>query len=212
MLLKGALQMLPPALIRPALDAAMWTMQRRHAGLFRRLRRLGPATILFHPVDTPHCFLLSISQRGIRLALAGQGQPASAHISGDLRSLLHLLEGRTDSDTLFFSRDVTIAGDTAVALGFRNTLDGEAISLLDDALSMAGPLAAPARRLTLALDRRVQAARRTLAQHYRTMHRMAHDGRDTGREHDLLAAEVGVLRAAVAKQAASRRQRGGAGE
>src|SRR5487761_2528922 len=136
MLLKAALLAMPTSLLRPGLALLMGAMQRQHAPLFRRLTSLAPATILFDPVDTPRCFLLTIARHGVRMDIAGRGQAASARISGSLATLIGLLEGRIDSDTLFFSREVSVSGDTAVAVGFRNTLDGESISLIDDALRM----------------------------------------------------------------------------
>jgi predicted lipid carrier protein YhbT len=209
MLLKAALRVMPPGFLRPGLDLFMRAMPRRHASLFRRLTRLAPATILFDPTDTPHCFLLTIAPGSVRLELAAAERTASARISGTLETLLHLLEGRIDSDTLFFSRDVMIAGDTAVAVGFRNTLDGEAISLLDDALGMAGPLAAPARRLVLGLDRGIEGIRGMAARWHAGAHRAADAGRDLAQEHDALASELTSLRDRIAKlEARSRRAKG----
>lgn len=207
-LIKRALHVVPAAVLRPGLRLVMRSMRRRHPALFKRLARLAPATILFEPDDTPHCFLLTIAADDLRLTLAGRDQAASAHIKGSLANLLYLMEGRIDSDTLFFSRAVTISGDTAVAVGFRNTLDGEAISLLDDALAAAGPLAAPGRRLVLRVDRRVARIRSRLIGLRDAVHRAAHGGRDMAEENKVLAAEVADLRARIAKlEATSRRRR-----
>lgn len=207
-LIKGVLHLVPAAALRPGLRLVMRSMRRRHPALFRRLGRLAPATILFEPDDTPHCFLLSIAAEDLRLTLAGRDRAASAHIKGSLANLLYLMEGRVDSDTLFFSRAVTVSGDTAVAVGFRNTLDGEAISLLDDALAAAGPLAAPGRRLVLGAGRRVARIRSRLVRFRDAVHRRAHGGRDLAEENKALAAEIADLRARVAKlEATSRRRR-----
>ena len=206
-LLKAALHAAPPPLLRPALAAMMRGMQRQHAPLFKRLTRMAPTTILFDPVDTPYGFLLTIASSGIRLEPVARDTKAAARISGELVALIHLLEGRIDSDTLFFSRAISISGDTAVTVAFRNTLDGEPISLLDDALRMTGPFAAPARRTVLKLDRQIGHLRRALRRQFETLHRQAHDGRDLVAEHDALAAELSMLRDKTARQAASRRHR-----
>jgi hypothetical protein len=58
-----------------------------------------------------------------------------------------MLEGRSDGDMMFFSRDIDISGDTAVIVGLRNTLDREEINLLDDVAALCGPFAVPARRI-----------------------------------------------------------------
>lgn len=188
----------------------MDVMRRQHAPLFRRLTHLAPATILIDPTDTPHGFLLTIAADEVRLALAGKASPASTRISGSLATLLHLLDGRIDSDTLFFSRDVTISGDTAVAVGFRNTLDGEAIGLLGDALQLAGPLADPLRRLILRVDRGVSRARQAAARWHEAQHRDAQAGRDLAADHDALAEEVASLRDQIAMLGAAARRRGAA--
>jgi predicted lipid carrier protein YhbT len=207
-LIKGALHVVPAPALRPGLRLVMRAMRRQHPALFRRLARLAPATILFEPDDTPHCFLLTIAEDDLRLTLVDRDQAASARIKGSLANLLYLMEGRIDSDTLFFSRAVTIGGDTAVAVGFRNTLDGELISLLADALAAAGPLAAPGRRLAERVDRGVARIRSQVIRLRDAVHRAAHGGRDMAEENKVLAAEVADLRARIAKlEATSRRRR-----
>lgn len=207
-LIKAALHTVPAPLLAPGLRLAMRSMRHRHASLFKRLARLAPATILFEPNDTPHCFLLTIAADNSRLTLASGDQAASARITGSLANLLYLMEGRIDSDTLFFARDVAITGDTAVAVGFRNILDGEPISLLDDALAASGPLAAPGRRLVMRVDRRVEQIKAHLARWRDTIHRAAHGGHDTVAEHKARAAEIIELRARIAKLEATVRRRG----
>lgn len=207
MLLRAALNALPPALLRPSLAASMHVMRRQHAPLFRRLMQLPPATILFDPLDVPHCFLLTIAPQAVRLDLATSSQTASARISGELSALIDLLEGRIDSDTLFFSRAVRVTGDTAAAVGFRNVLDGESINLLGDVLRMTGLLATPARRAVLALDTQIRHLKQVLRRHYEAMHDEAHAGRDLAAEHDALAAELNTLREKIARNAASGRSR-----
>ncbi|WP_255542362.1 hypothetical protein [Azospirillum sp. INR13] len=74
--------------------------------------------------------------------------------------------GRIDGDALFFRRELTISGDTALILALRNTLDGEdEMDLMADAASIAGPLARALpvlrRNAGPVLDR-VEAARRLL--------------------------------------------------
>lgn len=206
-LIKGALHLLPAPALRRGLHGVMRSMRRRHPALFKRLTRLAPASILFEPDDTPHCFLLTIGADDLHLTLAARQQPAAVRIKGSLANLLYLMEGRIDSDTSFFSREVAISGDTAVAVGFRNTLDGEAISLLADALAAAGPLAAPGRRLVLHVDHRVGDMQLRLERWRDAAHLAAHGGRDVTAEQDALAAEIVGLRARVAKLEASGRRR-----
>lgn len=162
-LLKLALRALPPPLLRPALGGTMRVMERQHGTLFRRLSKLAPARILFVPDDTPQAFLLDIAADKLTLAPAARDAATDVTIKGRLAALLELMEGRVDSDTAFFARTVRLDGDTAKAVGFRNTLDGENISLLADALSALGPFAGPGRKLVLRLDGHVARARGHLA-------------------------------------------------
>lgn len=207
-LMKGALHLLPPPVLRPGLRLVMRSMRRQHPSLFRRLKRLAPATVLFEPDDIPHCFLLTIAANDLRLTLVPRTQPAMARIKGSLANLLYLMEGRVDSDTLFFSRDVIITGDTAVAVGFRNVLDGESISLFADVLAAVGPLAKPGRRFLLRADRRISRLKSGLTRLRDTVHRAAHGGHDVAAENQMLTTEVADLRARIAKlEATSRRRR-----
>ena len=206
--MKAALHLAPAPLLEPGLRWIVHRLSSAHPALFRRLGRLAPLSILFEPDDTPHRFLLTIAADELRLTLA-HGEPrAAVRIKGRLAMLLSLLEGRIDSDTLFFSRDVAISGDTAAAVAFRNTLDGESISLLGDALAAAGPLQAPARRLVLRIDRDVRRAGAHLTRWRDAMHRAAHRGHDTEEEAQALAAEILDLRARLARLEARNKRAG----
>ena len=207
-MMQGALRVLPPPLLQRGLRWIVQRLRAEHPELFRRLCRLAPASILFVPEDTPHRFLLTIAADRLDLALARGTPEAAVCIKGRLAALLSLLEGRIDSDTLFFSRDVSISGDTATAVAFRNTLDGEAISLLGDALAAAGPLQAPARRLVLRIDRNVQRAGGTLRRWGDSLHRRAHHGRAPEDDIEALAAEVATLRDRLARLEGRNRQAG----
>jgi len=111
---------LPPALLQPLLTLAMATTVRRHCEAFARLDGLGDSVFLIDPVDLPLAFLLRPganppSLTAIRSgAEPGAGDTAlTATIRGSLLSLIDLLEGRVDGDALFFSRDLSVEGDTA---------------------------------------------------------------------------------------------------
>ena len=207
-MMKGALYLVPAPLLQPGLRWIVRRLRAEHPALFRRLCRLAPANILFEPDDTPHRFLLTITTHDLRLTLAHGAPRAAVRIKGRLAMLLSLLEGRIDSDTLFFSRDVSISGDTAAAVAFRNTLDGESISLLGDTLAAAGPLQAPARRLVLRIDSHVQRAGAHLMRWRDAMHRAAHRGHDTEEKAQALAAEITDLRARLARLEARNKRTG----
>ncbi len=147
-LLAGPLvRALPMAPFRPILRAALRVMRRRHPGMFDRLDELHGALIVIDPVDLPFALAMDFSANDLRIAAAADRASASATIRGPLMALIDLMEGRCDGDALFFSRDLTIEGDTEAVVALRNTLDGEAIDIVEDLTSSLGPLARPARRV-----------------------------------------------------------------
>ncbi|MBW7837735.1 MAG: SCP2 sterol-binding domain-containing protein [Sphingomonadales bacterium] len=139
---------LPPAgkILNPLLALVMTTMRRRHGAVFDRLSGLGGKRVRIEPTSLPFAFLLTLAptSAGARLRLADPRDMADAVIRGPLAVLLDLLEGRLDGDALFFSRLLTIEGDTEVILALRNAVDGEDIDLAADLASPFGPLAGPA--------------------------------------------------------------------
>lgn len=122
---------------------------RRHPGLVARLAPAAGAKILIEFSDVPWAFLLTIgvppAPPSLRLATGADRKRASAVVDGKIDRLLNLLDGCVDGDTMFFSRDLFISGDTSAILLLRNALDSEDIDLFDDALDLLGPLARPAR-------------------------------------------------------------------
>jgi len=143
-----ALRPLPPVLLQPFLDAAMAVLSRRHPDLFARLADIEGTVFLIDPVDLPFGFLLRLS-KAPRLRAIANDTPLdtvpTATIQGPLATLIRLLEGRLDGDALFFSRDLMIEGNMEAVVTLRNAVDGAGIDLLDDLLSLFGPLSRPAR-------------------------------------------------------------------
>ena len=209
--MRAGLRALPPPLIGLALRRLTAALPRNHAPLIKRLARMAPASILFAPTDVPHRFVLRIAAQGVALVLARRGTKADVTMRGSLATLLALLESRVDSDTVFFSRDLSVTGDTGVALAFRNTLDGEAINLIDDALSRLGPLAAPAARAAVRAHHRIDGLIGRLAALRNAAHRDAHGGHDPLVDRDQMLASFAALAARVEKlEARGKPQRGAA--
>ena len=144
-----ALRPVPPALLGPFLKLALSAVSRRHPDVMARLETLGDAEVLIDPVDLPFSLLLRPGAPSPVLEPVGGdgegiGRP-TAIIRAPLLALIDLLEGRLDGDALFFSRDLTIEGDTEAVLTLRNALDSGEIDLIEDLLSPLGPLDRPAR-------------------------------------------------------------------
>ncbi|MBU6497306.1 MAG: SCP2 sterol-binding domain-containing protein [Rhodospirillales bacterium] len=193
------LRTLPRPILALALRRVSAGLEHRHAALLRRLARLAPATFLFEPQDVPERFLLAIRPRAVTLGLAAAGTTADVTMRGRLATLIGLLEGRTDSDTVYFTRELSVTGDTEKAVGFRNILDGEAINLIDDALAALGPLARPMERIAGRLDARVRRIAGRVGALGREAHRAAHGGRDVMEDHRAITAGITALDARLAK-------------
>lgn len=128
-------------------------LRRLYAGnpaVVARLRQLADRAILIDPTDVPFSAVLRLGTQPPALYVGRDGDPApavAATIRAPLPCLIDLLTGRADGDALFFSRDLTIEGDTEAILTLRNAVDGAGIDVLEALLSALGPLSGPARRL-----------------------------------------------------------------
>ncbi|MBP2314259.1 ubiquinone anaerobic biosynthesis accessory factor UbiT [Azospirillum soli] len=111
----------------------------RHPRAFAALVELPDARLLIDPVDAPAALLLRVGPQ-LALRVSERDAQADATVRGPCGRLLDLLEGRIDGDALFFRRELTIEGDTALILALRNTLDGEEMDLFADVATAAGPL------------------------------------------------------------------------
>ncbi len=135
----------PPWIVRPFIDAAVVVLAQRHRGLMERLGTLCGTTFLVDPADWPLRFVLQIGRGRIRLRVATRRETvaADATIRGSMYDLVDLLEGRVDGDALFFSRKLSITGNTEAVVTLRNLVDGEGIDLVADLLAPLGGLARP---------------------------------------------------------------------
>jgi predicted lipid carrier protein YhbT len=206
-LARGMIGMMPPPLLERGAAVLMRKMRRNHPDLFRNLAALDRTTLRIEPTDLPHRFVLSFGEKPPTLALARAGDPpANATLKGSLESLLALLEGRIDSDALFFTREIVITGDTSAVVALRNTLDRETIALLDEATSLFGPFARVGRSAVLRWEGRAERFRDRLA----ALPRPASEPeRDLAAEFDALRAEIETLKSRLAKQEAQARRKQG---
>lgn len=135
-----------PFLLQPGLTCALGAVRRRHPNLFDRLSSLDDPTYLIDPIDLPLVFVLSLDPDYPQLSALrhADGVDTAATIRGPLMALIDLLQGRVDGDALFFSRTLLIEGDTGAVVALRNAVESVEVDLLDDLLSVFGPLARPA--------------------------------------------------------------------
>jgi predicted lipid carrier protein YhbT len=206
LLARGVIATAPPPILELGAGALLHKMGRNHPELFRVLSEFRRTRILFELTDLPHRFVLQFGDGAPSLKLAGAGEvEADASVKGALEALLALLEGRIDGDALFFTREIVIAGDTSAVVALRNILDRESIVLLDEAVSLLGPLRRFARTAVLNWERR--------AERLRDLIRPARDGSDAARaaaaEQERLHAEIEALKTRLSKLEARHRRKEG---
>jgi predicted lipid carrier protein YhbT len=95
--------------------------------------RMGPhmsATFLIDPLDLPIQFCVRLdSQTPIICHRRPTSCAWDARIAGPIATLLAMIHSRFDGDALFFSRKITIEGDTDAILAMRNAIDAAEIDL-----------------------------------------------------------------------------------
>jgi O2-independent ubiquinone biosynthesis accessory factor UbiT len=141
-LLACGLRFAPLAPLRLACERLAISLTRRRPRLFERLGEHAQKSVTIDPIDLPVMFRLTPDPDRPRLEVARQFAPdmSDARIAGPLAALLGLIHGAYDGDALFFSRDLTIEGDTALVVALRNALDNEELNLADEAAALFGPL------------------------------------------------------------------------
>lgn len=79
--------------------------------------------------------------------------PHDARIAGPLSAFLAMMHGVEDGDALFFSRDLTVEGDTAAVLALRNAMDDAELDLTEELAGLSGPFGTPLRRVLAQAER-----------------------------------------------------------
>lgn len=123
------------------------TVLARNPSLFDRLGDYADSRYGFAPCDLPYFFEILPVVPSIKVTRAVPADRPDAVIKGPFFMLLGLLEGRIDGDAVFFSRQLSVSGDTEAILALRNALDDSALDLPAEIAGLAGPLARPVKRL-----------------------------------------------------------------
>ncbi|MCC7464153.1 MAG: SCP2 sterol-binding domain-containing protein [Gammaproteobacteria bacterium] len=207
-LLRGAATVLPRPILARLADAVVRGLGRTHPRLLANLAKLAPAVVHIVPTDLPYGFALEVGREPVRLCIVDEPPAqASAQVSGSVAVLLDLMEGRIDSDTLFFRRDLIISGNTEVVVGLRNVLDREEMRLTDELGALCGPLRPAARSVALACERVLQRLGARAAAMHRTLHPAAAQGPDVDAELARCREEIAALTARLAALEARQKRR-----
>lgn len=138
--LAAGLRCLPSGLVSAAMTRFARRLLRRHPRLPERLGEFRSRRFAIVATDIPLCFLIDLRGAG-RVMLMAPDTPADARISGRLAALIGMVHGVWDGDALFFSRDLSVEGDTAAVLALRNAIDAAEVDLGGEAVTLCGPLA-----------------------------------------------------------------------
>lgn len=131
-----------------------------------RLGAYGGRSFAIDPVDCPFVFLVkpeeTASGRCLDLNVVRRGlvQKYDARIAAPLVVLIGMIDGTYDGDALFFSRDLSIEGDTEAVLALRNAIENAELdpsTVLGLPKSLQGPVNRGARMLFVRLRRLLDA-------------------------------------------------------
>ena len=141
--LAWGLRWAPVSPLRIACDRLVVSLAKRRPRLFQRIGAHAGKTVLIDPTDLPIVFRLTPDPAHPKLEVARNGvtQAYAARIAGPLAALIGLVHGAYDGDALFFSRDLTIEGDTEAVVALRNAIDNEEIDLVAEVGAIFGPFA-----------------------------------------------------------------------
>lgn len=117
----------------------------QHPEVFRRLGENARKRILIDPADMPFILLLEPRPDMPALTLRRRHEtvPHDARIAGAFLTLLEIIDSQMDSDALFFSRDISVDGDTGAIVALHHALDDIDGTLAESVATSFGPFSAP---------------------------------------------------------------------
>lgn len=127
--------------VEAALTAALRRLARRRPDVFERLGEAGAARFVIAPNEMPVVFELlpDPAAGGVRVRPRREAR-GDVTIRGDLVVLLRLFDGTRDADAAFFSREISMTGDTAAVMALHNALEAADLALGDLATLAVGGL------------------------------------------------------------------------
>nr|WP_321444285.1 SCP2 sterol-binding domain-containing protein [uncultured Cohaesibacter sp.] len=139
-------QFLPLMPLERLIAAAANRIAFEHPEFFERLGDYAEKCFVVIPTDLDWiaCLTFYNERVQIRLSRSIDAFPnRDVTVSAPFMSLLDLMDGEEDGDALFFSRDLSIEGDTEAVLALRNALDDAEIDFIHECAQMAGKLSRP---------------------------------------------------------------------
>ncbi|MCF8473428.1 MAG: SCP2 sterol-binding domain-containing protein [Emcibacter sp.] len=151
-----AMRSLPKRPLNHLLSRIAYHIQHNHPDVLERLRPITGCQFLICPTDLPHVIRLTVGDGHLDCVIEDEFMTsADVTISGPLMSLMDMMDGTIDGDALFFSRSLSIEGNTEYVLTLRNAIDSDDINLKQEILHILGPLKTPA-EMILNIGRKLQ--------------------------------------------------------
>lgn len=144
-----ALRAVPLPVIQKSVEKISENMQKKYPHFVERLADLEEPSWLINPIDMPFAFYLDVKDKHLKIkALRKEGEmpEAAAFIHASLPNLLKMMNGSSDGDALFFTRDLNIEGSTEAVVALRNAIDATGVDVAQEILAATGPLAGPAQK------------------------------------------------------------------
>ncbi|MBF0261716.1 MAG: SCP2 sterol-binding domain-containing protein [Magnetococcales bacterium] len=117
------LQLLPKPVTAVTLSIVLNLFFKRYPELKERLTELSGKIFEFHVEDQSQSFFMEVTDSGdVRIHTYADSLPHVV-MSGKTGAFLSLLFSTTDPDSLFFSRQLQLSGETDTGLRFKNILD-----------------------------------------------------------------------------------------
>jgi predicted lipid carrier protein YhbT len=166
-----SLTWLPAPLLGRATAILLRRLCRANPRLLRNLTAEKPSAVLIEPSDLPHRFVLRFGgQPPVLQVVHGETGHVDAGVKGPLAALIAMLEGRLDGDALFFSRTITVTGDSEKIVTLRNLVDREGLDVVAVAAGTFGPFEKLVRAAAYAIERRLTAVHDRVAAVHEGLH------------------------------------------
>lgn len=134
-------QPMPLYIVDKVLEHITVNLQKNHPSIIERLQIIEDKKFLISPTDLPFAIIITfLKNEIISVATKDENIETDVKIYGSISSLVKMLNGEVDGDALFFSRDLTIEGDTEALLALRNSMDADDINILYEMLDSFGIL------------------------------------------------------------------------
>ena len=140
------LAFVPLPVVQLVLDRIARSVSASRPDLFARLGPNLNKRFMIDPQELPFVLVLVPNPERPHLkAFRRHERPqVDATIAGTFFNLLAMIEGASDGDALFFTRDLRIGGDIEAVVALRNALDDFDGNLFETILAALGPFARPA--------------------------------------------------------------------